>query len=361
MRRAAAILVLCAGAWLIGAPAEIQPVVRTDPVHDDPDDPAIWIHPSDPARSLILGTNKVKAPDGGVVVFGLDGKTRQTIAGIDRPNNVDVEYGLEVGGARVDIAVATERLKGQLRVFRIASDGSGIADITSPGNTRVFTDRTGEQAAPMGISLYRRPRDGAIFAIVAPKNGPRENYVGQYRLSDDGQGRVKATFIRYFGAFSGKAEIEAVAVDDALGYVYYSDENDGIRKYHADPDHADAARELAQFGRAGFQANQEGIGIYAREDGTGYLVCTDQLPGSSEYRIFRREGEPGRPHDHGRLVKVVRGGADSTDGLEVTSRSLGPKFPAGMMIAMNSSGKNFFVFRWEDVARAGDTKLETAR
>jgi 3-phytase len=242
-----------------------------------------------------------------------------------------------------------------LRVFRVSSEG--IADITSPGNTRVFADRSGEQAAPMGVSVYRRPRDGAMFAIVSSKSGPRENYLGQYRLSDDGQGRVKATFVRYFGAYSGVAEIEAVAVDDALGFVYYADENDGIRKYHADPEAPGAGRELAHFGRTGFKANQEGIAIYARADGTGYLVCTDQLPGSSEYRVYLREGEPGRPHDHERVVKVVRGGADSTDGLEVTSRSLGPKFPGGMMVAMNSGGKNFLVYRWEDVASAGETKL----
>ena len=349
MRAAAFIaLLVCAGAWLVSAPADIRPSVRTDRVQDDPDDPAVWVHPSDPSRSLILGTNKVKAPTGAVVVFGLDGKTRQTVAGLDRPNNVDVEYGLPLGNSSVDIAVATERLKGQLRIFRVAA--GGISDITSTGNTLVFAGRSGEQAAPMGVSLYRRPRDGAIFAIVSPKSGPRENYLGQYRLSDDGQGRVKATFVRYFGAFSGAAEIEAVAVDDALGYVYYSDENAGIRKYHADPDAPGASRELAHFARTGFKANQEGIGIYARDDGTGYIVCTDQLPGSSAYHVFRREGEPGRPHDHTRELKVVRGGADSTDGLEVTSRHLGPRFPAGLMVAMNSSGKNFLVYRWEDVA-----------
>jgi 3-phytase len=328
---------------------DIQPVVRTDPVTDDPDDPADWVHPTDPSRSLILGTNKVKAPTGAVVVFGLDGKARQTFAGMDRPNNVDVEYGLPLGSGRVDIAVATERLKSQLRVFRVTE--AGIADITSPGNTRVFADRSGEQAAPMGIALYRRPRDGAVFAIVSPKNGPAQNYLAQYRLSHDGQGKVKATFVRYFGAFSGAAEIEAVAVDDALGYVYYADENSGIRKHHADPDHPDAGRELAHFGRTGFKANQEGIGIYTRDDGTGYIVCTDQLPGSSEYHLFLRQGEPGRPHDHTREIKVVRGGADSTDGLEVTSRPLGPKFPSGLMVAMNSAGKNFLVYRWEDVLK----------
>ncbi|MSV30063.1 MAG: phytase [Bryobacterales bacterium] len=342
-------------------PPDLVAAGRTDPVSHDADDPAIWVHPSDPAASLIIGTNKVKAPDGALVVFGIDGSVRQTVAGLDRPNNVDVEYGLVLAGRSVDVAVATERVKNQLRVFRILPDGSGIADVTSPGNTRVFSDRTGDETAPMGISLYRRPRDGAVFAIVAPKSGPRQGYLGQYRLEDDGQGRVKAAFVRYFGTFSGVAEIEAVAVDDALGYVYYADEGDGIHKYHADPDHADAARELAHFGRNGFRADREGIAIYVRDDGTGYIVCTDQLEGNSEYHVYRREGEPGRPHDHEKLLKVVRGGADSTDGLEITSRPLGPKFPSGMMVAMNSVGRNFFLYRWEDVAGAGSEKLATGR
>lgn len=339
-------------------PVEIVPAVRTEPVSDDPDDPAIWVHPTDPARSLIIGTNKVKAPKGALVVFGLDGATRQGVAGLDRPNNVDVEYGLRTGERSIDIAVTTERLKGQLRIFRIAPDGSGLIDVTSTGNTRVFADRSGEDAAPMGIALYRRPRDGAIFAVVTPKSGPREGHLAQYLLEDDGNGRVKASFVRYFGAFSGAGEIEAVAVDDAPGYVYYADEGDGIHKYHADPDHPEAALELAHFGRTGFRGDREGIAIYARHDGTGYIVCTDQLKGNSEYHIFRREGESGRPHDHTTLLKIVRGGADSTDGIEISSQPLGPDFPAGLMVTMNSSGRNFLLYRWKDIAEAGQVKLK---
>jgi 3-phytase len=342
-------------------PVDIQLAASTDPVSDNPDDPAIWVHPSDPARSLILGTNKVPAPTGAIVVFGLDGRTRQTVAGLDRPNNVDVEYDLKVGGQSIDIAVATERLKSQLRIFRIAPDGSGITDVTSPGNTRVFAGRSGEDAAPMGIALYRRQRDGAIFALVAPKSGPHQDYLAQYRLEDDGQGRVKASLARYFGKFSGVGEIEAVAVDDTLGYLYYADEGNGIHKYHADPDHPDAARELAHFGREGFRGDREGIAIYERNDGSGYIVCTDQIATNSEYHVYRREGEPGNPHDHSKLLKVVRGFADTTDGLEVTSRALGSKFPMGLMVAMNNSGRNFLLYRWEDVAAAGPARLATGR
>jgi 3-phytase len=263
-------------------------------------------------------------------VYNLDGSVRQTVAGLDRPNNVDIEG---------DLAVVAERLKNQLRLFRITAEG-----ISDAGGARVFADRSGEEAAPMGIALYRRPRDGALFAIVAPKAGPRNGYLAQYRIENDPKMHNNATFVRYFGTFSGAGEIEAVAVDDALGFVYYADEGNGIHKYHADPDHPDAAREAAHFGRTGFRADREGIAIYARADGTGYIVCTDQLESNAEYHVYRREG------GHS-LVTVLRGGADSTDGIEVTSMPLGPRFPNGLMIAMNSKGRNFLVYRWPEALR----------
>jgi 3-phytase len=340
------------------APADtvIKPVVATDQLAEDPDDPAIWINTADPSRSLILGTNKTPAPGGALVVFGLDGKARQTIANIDRPNNVDVEYGLPVGGKPIDIAVLTERLKHRLRVFRIAPDGSGVIDISAGGGLPVFEGHQGDAGAPMGIALYRRPEDGAVFAVVGRKTGPKQGYIWQYRLEDDGTGKVKGTKVREFGTFSSDGEIEAIAVDDALGYVYYADEGNGIHKWHADPDHPEAARELAHFGQTGFQQDREGIGIYARPDGTGYIVCTDQVDGNSRYLLFRREGTPGDPHDHRELLGVVAGGADSTDGIDVTSSPLGPQFPNGLLVAMNSAGRNFLIYRWEDVGQAAKVK-----
>lgn len=326
-------------------PVDLTPILATEPVGEDPDDPAIWIHPRDPSRSLIIGTDKTAAPAGALFVFGLDGKIRQKISGLDRPNNVDVEYGLRLGGRQVDIAVATERYRSRLRIYRIAPDGSRLEEL-SPGGLPVFEGQVGEAAAPMGIALYKRPRDGAIFAIVGRKTGPREGYLWQYRVEDDGAGGVRLAKVREFGRFSGQGEIEAIAVDDELGYVYYADEGDGIHKWHADPDHPDASRELAHFGRDGFRGDREGIAIYAQPGGKGYIICTDQLPGNSEYRVYRREGAPGRPHDHSEAVAVLRGGADSTDGIEVSAHRFGNRFPTGILVAMNSSGKNFLIFRF---------------
>src|SRR5262249_14980371 len=160
-----------------------------------------------------------------------------------------------------------------------------------------------------GIGLYRRPRDGAIFAIVAPKAGPLSNYLWQYRLQDDGTGHVGATLVRRFGAFSGSGEIEAVAVDDELGVVYYADEGTGIHKWHADPDAPGADRELALFATTGYEQDREGIGIYATGKDTGYIVSVDQLPNESVFHVYPREGEPGHPHEHRELFRFV-GGAD---------------------------------------------------
>ena len=166
----------------------------------------------------------------------------------------------------------------------------------------------GDQGAPMGIGLYKRPKDGAIFAIVAPKAGPKSNYLWQYRLEDDGTGRVKATFVRRFGAFSGVGEIEAIVVDDELGYVYYADEGTGIHKWPADPDAPGRGTRARAFRERPATSRIARVSAFTRcPAARGYIVSVDQLPGESVFHIYRREGEPGRPHDPLQGAGVVHG------------------------------------------------------
>lgn len=331
----------------------LAPARETPRVPNDPDDPAIWIHPGDPSKSLIFGTDKMPAT-GGLYVFGVDGTIRHSITPLDRPNNVDVGYGFNLGGSKIDIAVVTERLKHRLRVFGISADSGALRDL-APNGVPVLVGQTGDAAEPMGISLYERPRDGAMFAIVAPKTGGASNYLWQYRL-DYTNGAVAGTLVRRFGAFSrigpepgSIGEIEAVVVDDAMGYVYYSDERYGIHKWHADPDHPDAAKELAVLGRTGYQGDREGLAIYSTPDGGGVLVSSDQMPGATRLMIYSRRGTADRPHDQP-LIATIPTRADSTDGLEVSSRPL-PGFPAGILVMMNSSPRNFLVYDWQEVGK----------
>jgi 3-phytase len=316
----------------------IKPIIVTEAVQFDTDDPAIWIHPEDPSQSLIIGTDKDE--NGGLYVFNLQGKIVKPVIKLKRPNNVDIEYGLLLNGKSTDIVVTTERLTNKIRIYRlpdmVAIDNGGI---------EVFISET--LRAPMGISIYKRPRDEAIFVIVGRKEGPTQgSYLWQYLLEDDGQGQVKATKVREFGVWSGIKEIEAIAVDDELGYVYYSDEGVGVRKYYADPDKSDANIELALFGTEGFMDDHEGISIYPLNDGTGYILVSDQQ--ANKFRIFKREGEPEDPHNH-QLLKVVDVSTNDSDGSEVTNVRLNETFPYGLFVAM-SDDKTFQLYSWADIA-----------
>lgn len=342
----------CGSPGPAAAPSPLVPVRATGVVPHDPDDPAIWVHPVDPARSLILTTDKVAA-NGGLHVFGLDGQRRQSITPLDRPNNVDVEYGLESPSGPIDIAVVTERLQHRLRMFSLPADGGPVQDL-APAGLPILEGQTGEAAEPMGIALYKRRRDGAVFAIVAPKTGGSTDYLWQYHLTI-GPGGPAARLVRRFGAFSGlgpqpgeAGEIEAVAVDDELGYVYYADEQYGIRKWHADPEHPEAATELAVLGRSGYLGDREGLALYRHADGAGYLVSSDQVPGGTRLMMYPRAGGPGGPHDQP-LLHVVPTPADETDGLDVSSVTL-PGYAGGLLVMMNSTPRNFLLFAWADVA-----------
>jgi 3-phytase len=319
----------------------VRPVVTTDTVPVDSDDPAIWVNPTNASASFVVGTDKGDST-GGLYVFGLDGHIdrARSVHPLMRMNNVDIEYGLRRNGALSDIAVGTERNRQMLRVFSLPDmkpiDGGGITVFDGDKNR-----------APMGIALYRRPRDGAVFAFVGGKSGPTDgSYIWQYALSADAAGRVTGTKVRAFGAYSGRKEIESIAVDDSLGYVYYSDEGVGVRQYYADPD--SSTRELSLFATTGVVEDHEGLAVYATGARTGYIILSDQ--GANRIHVFAREGTASNPFFHRRLA-VIPVMAQQTDGLEVTEHALGPRYPKGMLVMMSNRGA-FHYYDWRDIESA---------
>jgi len=156
---------------------------------------------------------------------------------------------------------------------------------------------------------------------------------------------VTGKLVRKFGQFSGTKEIEAIAVDAELGYVYYSDEHFGVRKYYADP--AKGNEELAQFGLTGFADDREGISIYKTGAKTGYIIVSDQ--GAHQFQVFAREGSSENPHQH-ELITTIPVTAMSSDGSETTSVALGPDFPKGLFVAM-SDNKTFEIYDWRDLEK----------
>ena len=320
----------------------IKPTIITDTVMHDTDDPAIWINTADTAKSLIIGTDKDS--DGALFIFNLDGKIVNKISGLKRPNNVDIAYGLILNGKPVDIAVVTERETSKLRIYSLpdmkAIDNGGLA---------IFEGETDKD--PMGITLYTAP-DHTIYAVAGRKSGPSGSYLWQYKLSDNGKGAVKGEVVRKFGDYSGKKEIESIAADNELGFIYYSDEQHGVHKYYADP--AQGNKELALFGKKGFTSDHEGISIYKTGATTGYLLVSNQQ--KNTFMVYPREGAANNQNEHLLIAEIPVSTLES-DGSEVTNVNLGPKFPKGLFVAM-SNGKVFHYYDWRELQKKIDAAVK---
>jgi 3-phytase len=352
MLRTASILVLVAAAVLAvrelaGQGREIPLIlpiakVQTIPVPhggDAADDPAIWIHPTDPAKSLILGTNK----QGGLHVYDLDGRQRQLVADGSRPNNVDVLYGFQVGDQRLDLAVASIRGKptAGVKVWRIDPAHGTLDDVTSGDVLRVCSGRM-----PYGCCTYRNQRTGNAYFFVSDRDA---GHVEQCRLKEMSDGKIAATKVR---ALKFSSTIEGIVVDEELGQLFLGEENAGIWKVSAEPDSHDKPTLIARVGRDGFRGEVEGLAIYYATGGRGYLIAADQ--GAGTFRVYDRRG------DHP-LVAIINpsGGAiddvSDTDGIAVTNLPTSPRFPKGLFVVQdghNARGnQNFKLYAWEDIAR----------
>jgi len=318
----------------------IKPVVITQPTPHDTDDPSIWINSADPSQSLIIGTDK--DTDGGLYVYNLEGRIVNKSEMLKRPNNVDVAYGLQIGGKSYDVAITTERETDKLRIFSLPDmkplDNGGI---------NVFEGETIK--GPMGVAMYTRPSDKAIFAIVGRKSGPSGSYLWQYKIIDSGNGYATAEAVRKFGSFSGKKEIEAIAVDNELGYIYYCDEQVGIKKYKADPDAKDNT-EIVIFGKGQFKSDHEGIAIYKKTASTGYILVSNQQ--ANTFMVYPREGANSNPDNYPLLAEIPTSTIEC-DGADATNISLGKNFPDGMFVAM-SNGMTFHLYDWNMIQKLID-------
>ncbi|HEX8016953.1 MAG TPA: phytase, partial [Flavobacterium sp.] len=260
---------------------------------------------------------------------------------LKRPNNVDIAYGLVIDGKKVDIAVTTERESNKIRIF-------SLPDLEPIDNGGISVFEGEDLRDPMGVALYTRPTDGKIFVIVGRKTGPSGSYLWQYELFGNGR-FADGKIVRKFGIYSGKKEIEAIAVDNELGTILYCDEQFGIRKYKADPALNDN-KELALFGQKDFKADHEGIAIYKKTDSTGYILVSNQQ--ANTFMVYPREGVNGNPNSY-KLLAEVPTSTIECDGADVTSVNLGAKYKNGLFVAM-SNGMTFHYYAWDLIQKRID-------
>lgn len=309
---------------------KIEPLVKTELVPHDTDDPAIWIHPQDVSQSLIIGTDKEIG--GGVYSFDLSGHIIDSLSllKINYPNNVDLLTNVTLPNGEVsDIIAFTERESHQIRVFSYPG-----LEALDQGGFPVFVDAPADSLKrPMGIAFYRAPHSEKIYVVVSRKVGPSGSYLYQYELQPD-RTSFQSTWVRSFGQFSGEpSEIEALMVDPHYGFLYYSDEGYGIRKYYADPEKGD--EEVAVFGLDRFREDREGIALWPTDNkGNGYIIVSNQQDNS--FNVYQRKA----PHKYvGNLPLSTL----ETDGCDLYPDSLSPQFPNGIFVAM-TEGKQFHYY-----------------
>lgn len=325
-------------------PAVVRPVRETENVEsfgDAADDPAIWVHPEDPSLSLVIGTDK----QSGLHVYDLEGRVLQALPD-GRINNVDVRYGFPLGGASVDLVAGSNRSDDSVNVYRVDAGERRLVNVAAGVLPTGFSD-------PYGSCMYHSAASGEYYVFV---NEGDSGEFRQWRLFDDGAGRVAADLVREFPVGS---QTEGCVADDELGHLYVGEEDVAIWKYSAEPDGGEARVRVGGTGDDGDLTDDvEGLALWLGDGGAGYLVASNQ--GADNYAVYRREGDNafiGMFHvvaDPGAGID----GASETDGLAVTSAALGDAFPQGLLVVQDGRNiapeerQNFKYVSWADVARA---------
>ncbi len=325
--------------------ASASATVETEPVPssgDAADDPVVWVHPTDPSRSTVIGTDK----QSGLAVYDLAGNELQFLSDGEL-NNVDLRHNFPLGAETVALVTAGERGGNALAIYAVDPDTRLLRDVAA--GTITFG------IAIYGSCMYRSPVSGEYYFFGTSKEGDVE----QWRLFDDGSGAVDAVRVR---TLSVGGQLEGCAADDESGYVFIGEEAEAIWRYGAEPNAGNDRIQVDTTGSGGhLTADVEGITIFYASGGAGYLIVSSQ--GNNTFVVYERRA----PHQH--LLTFALGtnsalgidGCSDTDGIDVTSRGLGAAFPGGLFVAQdgaNSGGnQNFKLVPWPAIAELADPPL----
>jgi myo-inositol-hexaphosphate 3-phosphohydrolase len=291
----------------------VRSVLETVPTGvsgDTADDPAIWVDPADPARSLVIGNEKNVRR---LTVYDLAGQVVQRITGSGFIGNVDV---------RGDIVTAAQS---GIRVWRVTQTADGprlVAAQEQAGNAT-----TGGE----GLCMYDPGAPGVVGGLYVV-NVQRSTFrVRMHPLTDadaDTLLQVQPAVRQFFLGSEG----EGCVVDDATGALYLSEEDVGIWKYDLTAGGTVPPRVSFASVDANLVADVEGLAL-----ADGELIASAQnvlAPRDNWYS--RYDASTGR---HLGRFRVVDGtdsdDCDQTDGIAAEAASLGPTFPQGLFVCQD--------------------------
>jgi 3-phytase len=412
----------------VAAPPSAGPaVVTTDnetPVlYDDDeggnasgDDPAIWVHPEDSARSIVI----VTAKEGGLRVYDLGSTELQSLAadpapradGVDgRYNNVDIAYDVALGGERVDVAVVSDRYNDQLRFFTIDSAGAAatapLSEVTAPEQEFLFNpdrEAVDEEKTAYGVAVWQ-PGSGSTYAVVTQEG---TTTIATVRIVET-NGALGYTDIEHLelpGAFplpdgttwipceepGVEPQLEGVAVDQRSGVLYATQEDVGLWRISL-PLGTGAPRLLDRvadfgihdvfdpeteecepvdpaaigYGGPNLVADAEGVDIYYGPGRSGYVIVSSQ--GDDRFAVYSTTGH-NRSAGTFRVSGVGVDDVNGSDGLAVTNRIVG-EYRQGLLLTHDEpesgpgvdpgrDATNFSYVDWGEVADALGLMINTS-
>lgn len=351
------LFVSCAKGQPEDAPA-VPAIIETEPVRgagDSGDDMAIWLHPTDLSKSTVIGTDSKN----GLMVYDLAGN-ELSFHEIGATGMVDLRYNFPLDGQYVALLVAGNEASNSIKLYRVDPSTRDLVEVSARA---IHPDLT-----IYGTCMYYSRQTGAYYAIVTSQQGEVE----QWRLSDNGAGKVDAELARRFTLNPEGPDqnytIEGCVADDVLGRLYLSQEDAGrLWRVNAEPANSQLNRYLVDKPKTegGHTVpDVEGLAIYHQSDSTGYLVANNQ--GNHTYTVYTREGE------NNYLTTFRISGNDSVDAvssddsIEITNLNLGSLFPKGLVIVEdgentppgNSGHDNYKLISWEQIAKATSLPLD---
>lgn len=320
------------------APAIVLPSAQTQPVRaqgDAADDPAIWVHPRQGSRSLVLGTDKKL----GLAVYDLQGRERQFLP-VGRINNVDLRQRLRYGRELMDLAVATQRDEHALVLFDISPQDGRVRELARlpTGLDDIYGICVGRNAEG-GLDAFPNDKDGRVRQLRLQREPGKK-------------GGWSATLVREFRLPS---QPEGCVVDEAKQQLFVGEEKRGVWRVALGAGQASAEPVLVIPVSAALHADVEGLAIHDSPKGR-VLVVSSQ--GNDSYAVYDADAPHALRGTFRIGINAALGidGASETDGLEVTSANLGGPYREGLLVVQDGRKRlplgtqNFKLVPWSEVA-----------
>ncbi len=251
------------------APPTVAAAAETTPtVQDGANGVAIWVHPEDGAKSLILGAGGT----GGLEVYGLDGALRQRISDVEAAH-VTLRYGFDFGGRAIPLALVYDPMRSLLIGYTVDAAGT----VTRlPGAPLAVDDEL------TGLCSYKSPVTGRTYALGMTDSGD----MLQWELFAKGDG-LDGRLVRTVALGKG---IEYCVVDDASGTLYYGDEALGLVSLPVGVE-TDPARSIVDMAapRGGLAEEVKGIALVQGADGKSFVVVSDAS--AERFAVYGPDGE----------------------------------------------------------------------